>query len=459
MSSLESELADAGVDVVDAEDPQYEQLRPNYNKCLTTRPGLIAFPHDSAAAAAVVTGCVDRGIPFRVRSGGHCYESWSMAADDGVLIDLRRLDSIELGPPSDAVTRVSIGAGARAGDVQQLLQHRHATLPVGLCPDVGIGGLTLGGGIGALSRRFGLTADRVEGMEVVLASGEIVDADRDLLWALRGAGSGNFGLVTRIVFDAVPVSEVLVYVISWRAQDTRHVLEAWQRWAPDAPVQLASASARAYGGDRGVAMSGVIVTSGDEQWASAEAEGHAILESFLRAAAPRQPVSMELKAMSCVEATRRLWEGAPDLLSFKHKTAWLSQPLPAPAIDGIVDALEAAPDREFDTVHVVLFAMGGVLAGIPSSLGAFPYRDQRYLIELCSWWDPNHPESARVDWTRALNDTIGSGHFVGGYLNSADDDYLDPEQRYYGRSLPRLKEIKRKYDPRNVFRHPGSVQP
>ena len=153
------------------------------------------------------------------------------------MIDVTPLDSVSV---SGGVA--TIGAGARLGDVYASLNQRGLTLPAGSCPSVGIAGLTLGGGLGILGRKYGLTSDQLVGAQIVLADGRIVDCDasrdRELFWALRGAGAGNFGVVTSLVFRTRPASPATNFHLTWSFTHAAAVIEAWQDWAPSAPDEL-----------------------------------------------------------------------------------------------------------------------------------------------------------------------------------------------------------------------------
>jgi FAD/FMN-containing dehydrogenase len=137
-----------------------------------------------------------------------------------------------------------IGAGARLGVVYDTLEKHDVTIPAGTCPPVGIAGLTLGGGLGILGRMYGVTSDRLVGAQIVLADGRILDCDEnhneDLFWSLRGAGGGNFGVVTSLVFRTVPVPEVTNFHLAWPYHRAVSVIDAWQRWAPNGPDELAA---------------------------------------------------------------------------------------------------------------------------------------------------------------------------------------------------------------------------
>ena len=177
------------------------------------------------------------GLGVTTRSGGHCFAGRS--STEGVVIDVSSMRSVSVS--GDAAT---VGAGARLGDVYDALDGHGITIPAGCGPSVGISGLTLGGGMGILGRRYGLTSDHLLGAQVVLADGSMVECDEhnepDLFWALRGSGGCNFGVVTSLVFGTVPAPPATAFHLTWPHAHVAAVVGAWQDWAPDAPDELAA---------------------------------------------------------------------------------------------------------------------------------------------------------------------------------------------------------------------------
>jgi FAD/FMN-containing dehydrogenase len=172
------------------------------------------------------------GLPLSIRCGGHSVAGHS--STEGILIDVTPMRRISV---SDGVA--TIVAGVRLGELYEALDEHGVTIPAGCGPSVGIAGLTLGGGIGILGRRYGLTCDRLLRAEVVLRDGRVIECDEkqepDLFWALRGAGGGNFGVVTSLVFATVPAPDTTVFQKRWPITNAAALVDGWQKWAPDAP--------------------------------------------------------------------------------------------------------------------------------------------------------------------------------------------------------------------------------
>src|SRR5882672_996866 len=217
----------------------YDQARLLFDTRFdAVKPSAIAFCESTADVQRTVRWAREHAVRIVPRSGGHSYGGHSTTT--GVIVDVSRINGITLDPSRRAV----VGAGARLIDVYQKLALHGRTVPAGSCPTVGIAGLTLGGGVGFASRKYGLTCDNLLEATVVLADGSAVVANAhahpDLYWALRGGGGGSFGIVTRLVFRTHPVGQVATYAMEWPWQDAAKVVQAWQKLAPHAPDGLFS---------------------------------------------------------------------------------------------------------------------------------------------------------------------------------------------------------------------------
>lgn len=233
MSSLSALRAAFDGEVITPEDRAYHVVRrPAIPVFADIFPHVVLCCRSVADVVAAIAFAHAERDHVAVRSGGHCFAGRSSTR--GILIDVSGMADIRL---DDGIA--AIGAGARLGDVYAALHAHRRTLPAGCGPTVGIAGLTLGGGIGLLGRRYGLTCDRLLGAQVVLADGSVVDCDHrhdpDLFWALRGGGGGQFGVVTSLRFAAVDEPLATRIDVDWPGVDLAALSTAWQRWALDAP--------------------------------------------------------------------------------------------------------------------------------------------------------------------------------------------------------------------------------
>jgi FAD/FMN-containing dehydrogenase len=233
-NSLDGEL-------LSPESSGYEAIRCPANAAYrNVRPRLVVLCRSVSDVVGALTYAAATGDRIAPRGGGHCFAGRS--STDGIVLDLSGLDGISVA--DDRVA--TIGAGARLGQVYAALHTYGRTLPAGCGPTVGITGLTLGGGIGLLGRMHGLTCDRLVGAQVVLPDGRVVDCDHDhepdLFWGLRGAGGGQFGVVTSLRFDTVPAPITTRIEAHWSDTAIEELVSAWQAWAPDARTDSPSTS-------------------------------------------------------------------------------------------------------------------------------------------------------------------------------------------------------------------------
>src|ERR1700760_2409821 len=206
-------------------DPRFDSLHP----------AGIAYcrnPHDVATCLAFVRKF---GLPVAARCGGHSYAGWCSAS--GLIIDVTRMSGVNV-----SGSTATVGAGTRLIDFYNGLAAHGRGVPGGSCPTVGIAGLTLGGGVGGVSRAYGLTSDNVQALQIVTADGQVrtcsSSQNSDLFWACRGGGGGNFGVVTSFTFRTYPVGQIVLFFLSWPWSQAARVISAWQSWAPHAPDAL-----------------------------------------------------------------------------------------------------------------------------------------------------------------------------------------------------------------------------
>jgi FAD/FMN-containing dehydrogenase len=406
---------------------------------------------DVAAALALARS---EGVPVAIRSGGHCFAGRS--STDGVVIDVSPMSSVSL----DGEV-ASVGAGARLGDVYDALDDHGVTIPAGCGPEVGIAGLTLGGGLGILGRKHGLTADQLIGARVVLAGGRVVDCDehhdQELFWALRGAGGGQFGVVTSLVFRTVPAPAATSFHVVWPGESAVALIEAWQSWAPGAPDEMAASllvTAEA-GSAPAVNLFGAM--------AGSEADAGPLLAEFV-ARGGHEPTDIAIEHLPYRATKSYLAERGPgDAPEGWHpysKSEFFRRPISTDAIESLLDNLATA--RSARETRVLDFTpWGGAYNRVAADATAFPHREERFLIKHGLMLDPAAPaeeqQAARRWLTRSweIVHPFGSG---GVYPNFPDPELDDWERAYHGDNYARLARVKAEYDPANVFTFPQSVR-
>ncbi|MFC9693106.1 FAD-binding oxidoreductase [Kribbella sp. NPDC056951] len=355
----------------------------------------------------------DRVVP---RGGGHCFVDRSAPGD--VVLDLSGLNTIEV--RADGVA--TIGAGALLGQVYADLHAAGRGLPAGCGETVGITGLTLGGGIGLVGRMFGLTCDRLIGAQVVLADGSVVDCsadcEPDLFWALRGAGGGQFGVVTSLRFDTVPEPITTRIEARWVSADPEVLVAVWQAWAPDSPDELTLNLT--VDGSQAVLIGASLLPADETRALLAEFADlvGTPVPFFLRAGMPLSAVKA-----SFAEAT----PGEPARIRSELFEQSLSDDVLRELIGG---------------GRLAFTAMGGAYNRIAAEATAFAHRNTRFLLETAN----------DRSWSIAHAD--GSGRV---YPNFPDLALAEGPAAYHGENLARLRAVKQAYDPDRFFDFPQAV--
>lgn len=404
------------------------------------RPRLVVVCRSVSDVVRVVAYATATGERTAPRGGGHCFVGRS--STDGIVLDLSGLDSIRVA--DDGVA--TIGAGARLAAVYAALHASGRTLPAGCGATVGITGLTLGGGIGLLGRRHGLTCDRLVGAQVVLADGSVVECDDahepDLFWALRGAGGGQFGVVTSLRFDTV--AEPMTTRIEARRSGA--VLEdlaaAWQAWAPDAPDELTVnltlehvPGAPVHASILGASTLDDGPTRGLLHEFTAH---HAVHRIELRAGLPFH----RLKDAG-VDRDPRSGAERPVRIRSELFSRTLS--------DGTLAALlsHLGEPRSTGRRQLTFTAMGGAYNAVAEDATAFAHRSGRFLLEHIA--DAADPWVDR-SWTTAHTD--GSGRVYPNFPDPALDDWA---AAYHAGNYTRLAAVKHAYDPDRFFDFPQAI--
>jgi FAD/FMN-containing dehydrogenase len=433
--TLDGELLEPGSPAYDA------ARRPENSAYADVRPQLVLR---SASEADVVRGLAfarATGTSVVPRGGGHCFAGRS--STEGLLLDLSLMSSVDV---VDGVAR--IGAGARLGQVYAELHRAARTLPAGCGETVGIAGLTLGGGIGLLGRRYGLTCDRLVGARVVLADERIVDCDRerelDLFWALRGAGGGQFGVVTSLTFDTVSEPLMTRFELRWGSDSAAGLVAAWQRWAPDAAEELTANLTLAAEPRRDLE----VIVFGASMLAEKATRG---LLDELRLVAT--PTSVDVRAglpYSELKRTFAVLDPREDTETrIRIRSELFAEPLQAATIDALLATVQ---DRQTgEPRHLTFLALGGAYDRIAADASAFAHRGARFNLEHAGL-----VSDAWVDRSWEIAHEDGSG---GVYANFPDVALPDGPAAYHRANLDRLARIKRAYDPARLFDFPQCIEP
>ena len=437
--------------VVDREDAGYDEARALYNAMIDKRPAAIAYCVDEGDVAAAIAFARERGLRIAIRCGGHNGGGLG-SVDDGLVIDLSAMNKVTVDAPA---RMVRAQGGVLLKDLLAATHEDGLTVPVGIIGTTGVGGLTLGGGVGHLTRGCGLTIDNLVAATVVLADGSVVQTDAenepDLFWALRGGG-GNFGVVTSFSFRCHPVSTVLAGPTLYDLDDTGDVLRWYREFMQAQPDEL-----------------------------------NGFFAFISVPPAPPFPEELHLRKVAAVVWCQIGEEETPALKearAFGKPLLDGIQPLPVPAWNTAFDGLyppgeqwywrgefvqeitddAIAVHEEFapkmptwkSTMH--MYPIDGVAGRVGNDETAWSYRDANWA-QVIGGVDPDPANAAAIsEWAKSYSDAIRPHSMDGGYVNFQMDD-PGRVRNMYGSNYDRLATIKSKYDPENVFNVNQNIKP
>ncbi|MBF8289465.1 MAG: FAD-linked oxidoreductase [Chloroflexi bacterium] len=436
-------------------DTEYDEARRVWNGMIDKRPRLIIQAAATSDVAPTIAFARATGLPLAIRSGGHNVAG-NGTVDDGILLDMGRLNTVEV----DAEARlVHVGAGATLGDIDRATEPHALAVPVGVVSGTGIAGLTLGGGVGWLTRPYGLTIDNLVAAEVVLANGEQVGAsdteNADLFWGLRGGG-GNFGVVTSFTFRAYPLNpDVFAGTLIYERPRWGEALRSYVEWAGDAPDEVTTLvtfmvpPADWELGDRPLMFLGFA-------WAGAERDaGEAEIARLRAGCEPDVPV---------VDPTRWItFQSGFDAAMPKGVRAYWRNASFDRLDDAMIEAIvEHCGAQSFGTA-ADLHHMGGAFGRVPEDATAFPNRAAAFWLNIYGFWADADDDAARVGWVKGFSDAMQPHAMAGQYVNFLGQEDANAHGKAlaaYGKAkLDRLTDVKRRYDPENLFRINHNIPP
>jgi len=432
--------------VIRPESSSYDAARAVWNGMIDRRPALIVRCSGIADVIAAIDFARANDLPLTVRAGGHGVAGKAVS-DDSVMIDLSALTSVEVDPKTK-IARV--GAGATWGMVDHETQAFGLAVTGGVDSRTGVGGLTLGGGMGYLARSFGFTIDNLLSAEVVLADGRVVtargDENEDLFWALRGGG-GNFGVVTSFTYQLHDVGpEVMTAQVFHPMDHAGDALIHYRDFMTQAPDEVGCFAlfvnvppVEGFPEDQHGKTALALVACHSGSLTEGEAE-LAPLASF------GSPMLSVVAPMPYVTLQQSFDAGAPDGGRFYWKAGYFDE-LSDQAIETLVDRVDPLPGPYS---NVFFEPMGGAIARVDPTATAFPHRKATFGYGISSGWEDPGDDEAAIAWTRSLHEAMApfTSGVYSNYLDRDDDDRVDDT---FGANRQRLQEIKGIYDPDTVF--------
>ena len=434
--------------MLDRTHPEFELARVVFNGAIDRRPAVIVRPLDAADVAAAVEFARTAGLPLSVRGGGHNVAGHGVC-DDGVMIDLRLMREVRVDPVEQIA---EAGGGVTWNDFDPACQRHGLATPGGTFGTTGVGGLTLGGGLGHLMGRHGLTLDNVLQAQVVTAGGEILLADEEtngeLFWGLRGGG-GNFGVVTRFVFRLHEQPALIGGLLVYDFERARDVLRGAREAAAGTPDELTIFFV--LGRDRG---SGQCIAAVSVCWTGSSDEARTRLESLR--ALPGLLID-GVRPMSYLQL-----QGVFGEIPFGLRHYWKGHfvtGLPDELIDFVV---EHYAKRSSPRGTVLIEPIQGSATRVPDDATAFANRSAAFNLSGMSIWETPDEDDEQVAWAREFGEGIQQySSRGGGYLNyMGRDEPLERVEAAFGaEKFARLQELKRVYDPGNLFRQNQNIPP
>jgi FAD/FMN-containing dehydrogenase len=443
-----------GGELIGPESASYDEARALFNAMIDKRPALIARCASIADIVATIRFAQEHDLPLAIRGGGHNGGGLG-SVDDGVVIDLSPLNDISV-DPADGTVRV--GGGALWGEVDAATAPHGLAVPAGIISTTGVAGLTLGGGHGYLTRRYGLTIDNLLSAEMVLADGSTVTASADehpdLFWAIRGGG-GNFGVVTEFTFQARPVSTVVGGPTFWALEDTDELLAVYREWLPAQPRNVSGffnfhtiPPADAFPEHLHLRkVCGIVwsVDGTDEEAEQAMAPLLEVAEPLLHGAG-RLPLKDLNGAFDGLYGPGDQWYWRGDFV----------REIPDEAIERNREWNGRMPSVKSGS-HI--YPIDGAVHDVPAEDTAFAYRDATWS-QVFIGVDPDPTTAAALrDWTIGYWEALHPYSAGGAYVNFMMDEGQARVQATYGPNYARLAQVKATYDPGNTFRVNQNILP
>ena len=453
--------------------PHYATARqlfdPRYDSVL---PAAIAYCATSADVQTCLAFVRKFNLPFAPRSGGHNYNGYSTST--GLVIDVTQMHTVTVNTNANTAT---IGAGTRLVDVYNNLAQYGLALPAGSCPTVGIAGLALGGGVGVIGRKFGLTCDNLLSAQVVTANGRLLTCDAqhdpDLFWSLRGGGGGNMGIVTSFTFQAHPVTTLTLFTLAWSWNDAAKVVDGWQHWAPQAPDEIWSNCLLLAQQDKNaspiVHVNGVYVgTEGPLDTLLAQLISKIGITPTYRYVASPGILATMLYEAGCYNKTVpqcHLPSQDPNGQLVRDTSAVKSHyyvnTLSSQGINTLINAINT---RQASSMMgeggIGMDAYGGAINRVASNATAFVHRNALFSSQFSASWnasDPSAVVAANRSWLNGTWQAMLPYATGTSYQNYVDPDLSDWQHAYYGANLARLQHVKATYDPGNLFHFAQSI--
>jgi len=442
-------------DLIQPEDAGYDEHRKVWNGSIDRHPALIARCTGTDDVIGAIRFARQSGLPLAVRGGGHSFPGHSVC-DGGVVLDMGALTGVEVDP---AARTAKAQAGALLGQLDVATQAHGLAAPAGIVTHTGLAGLTLGGGIGWLMRKFGLTIDQLKSVEMVTAEGEVVHAsdneNADLFWGLRGGG-GNFGVVTEFEFNLHPLGpHVMAGPVFWRMEDSPKLLRFYRDWIAEAPDELMTIIIHRKAPPLDFVpqeLHGKLVVAIVSCYAGSVEDGERVLKPLKEFGSP---------VLDRCQPKPYLEHQAMFDPSFPHGRWYYMRACDVKELtDDVIDTtVEHSMQIRSPFTAFPIWQMGGAVSRVADDATAFTSRGAGYTFNITAMTEGPDGFDEEREWSRDFWSALAP-HHMGVYVNFLMEEGEERIREAYGAAkYDRLKALKRKYDPENLFRLNQNVRP
>lgn len=425
--------------------PKHLEESQVYNPRIQLNPQVIAHVSSTEDVVTLVKFAKEQKRNLRIRCGGHSYEGYSMGED--IVLDLKNLNQIIFHPERNTVT---VGAGCRQGDIYNALIPLGQTMVMGTCKSVGIGGFSLGGGYSMLSRQHGMAVDNLISANIVDAQGRPLhlseSSNRDLFWAIRGAGTGQFGVVTQLEFKTHPAKPQCVFKYTWNLSAATQVVPIWFEFVKQSPDHLTWL---------------MTLTSFNVMTVSGQMEGtDANFRSLIQKLGnwPIKPTKEEINAFTYKQAVDFFAgkDTSARPARFRAHAGYWEKPPSLDALTTLLALVEKA--KQFDSMFCMFDSYGGAINRVGRQDTAFVHRSPMLssMQTRVDWKDPAKDDDS-IQYIKEFNETMAPFLSKESYQNYMDATRLHWEESFYAENLPKLRTIKKQFDPDSFFKFERSI--
>lgn len=437
--------------IVTKDNCKYEESRLSWNRAIEKYPLVIIYCYNEQDIINAIVWARKNSIEIRVRSGAHSYEGYS-TGNDVAVIDISKMNEIYIDEENSVV---KIGGGVRNREIYEALGSKSYAFPGGGCPTVGVAGLILGGGWGYSSRFLGLACDSLIELEMINYKGEKLiineQENSDLFWACKGSGGCNFGIITSMTIKLKEKIEMgtLIYINypNISTEDNIKVIEVLQNLYKnlDRRINLKTAIYNSVEKGRGVKLTGLFY-------------GNSIDAREILSPLENITNSMEIKIedMSILECNRYIQDSHPDYEKYKSTGRFIYKDYNYTELKRLIEIIDN-PAEGANYTAISFYGAGGAISDVDKLDTAYYYRDAKFIMGIQSVWEEDKYADINKEWLKENFKTIEL-MTIGSFVNFPLHELNNYEDEYYGENIIRLKEIKKNYDPYNIFNYPQVIR-